>query len=262
MFRSKVLRPIAGVVLVTFTALALQPLTAAAQLPSASKRAQVSSGSGEERFSRTLNEIHEILKEVVPQAAMPHMFRSAATTAAGKPGEKVLQAVGPKLRLETERAKPLPGVDITAKVKTLRGKYKELKSLEVEVTKGFKETEKHIRDKNLPAEILARHEDAVAEYERRKAEFTALMQAVDAAADVSTGSAAGLLQGALVSLGEFMAKYPNAKTHTPTDPNNLPWGSPKPVTRAPYTSPAQFKTSRLFGEPMKVAQTGSLSGIS
>jgi hypothetical protein len=261
-FRSKALRPVAGIVVVTFTALTLQPLTAATQLPSAPARGRASSDSGEEHFSRTLNEIHEILKEVAPQAAMPHMFRSTATTAGGKPGEKVLQAVGPKLRLETERAKPLPGVDITAKVKTLRGKYKELKSLEVEVTKGFKKTEKHIRDKNLPAEILARHEDAVAEYERRKAEFTALMQAVEAAADVSAGSAAGLLQGALASLGEFMAKYPNAKTHTPTDPNNLPWGSPKPVTRAPYTSPAQFKTSRLFGEAVKVAQTGSLSGIS
>jgi len=65
-FRSKALRPIAGVVLVTFTALTLQPLTAAAQLPSAPKRAPAQSDSGEERFSRTLNEIHEILKEVVP----------------------------------------------------------------------------------------------------------------------------------------------------------------------------------------------------
>src|SRR5206468_6452184 len=140
---------------------------------------------------------------------------SVATPAAGKPGEKVLQAVGPKLRLETERAKPLPGVDITAKVKTLRGKYKELKSLEVAVSKGFKETEKHIRDKNLPAEILARHEAAVAEYEKRKSEFGALMQTVEAAADGK-----GELQPALSSLGEFMPKYPTAKPHTPTDPNN------------------------------------------
>src|SRR5206468_2005351 len=152
--------------------------------------------------------------------------------------------------------KPLPGVDVAAKVKTLRAKYKELKSLEAEVSKGFKETEKHIRDKNLPGEILARHEQTVAEYEKRKAEFGTLMAAVEAAADGK-----GELQGALARLGEFMAKYPNAKTHTPTDPNNLPWGSPKPVTRAPYTSPAQFKTSRLFGETVKVAQAGSLSGI-
>ena len=257
MFRSKALRPIAGVVLVTFTALTLQPLTAAAQQPSAPKRQQTSSDTSEERFSRTLNEIHEILKEVVPQSAMPHKFGGSTPDAAGKSGEKVLQAVGPKMRLESERAKPLPGVDIAAKVKALRGKYKELKSLEAEVSKGFKETESYIRDKNLPAEILARHEQGVAEYDRRKTEFTALMDSVEAADDGK-----GNLAGALTSLGEFMAKYPNAKTHTPTDPNNLPWGSPKPVTRAPYTSPAQFKTSRLFGEPVQVAQAGSLSGIS
>jgi len=244
------------VVLVTFTALTLQPLTAAAQLPSAPKRQLTLSDTGEERFSRTLNEIHEILKEVVPQAAMPHRPKGTTPTAAGKPGEKVLQAVGPKMRLESERAKPLPGVDVTARVKTLRGKYKELKSLESEVSKGFKETEKHIRDKNLPPEILARHEAAVAEYDKRRAEFGTLMAAVEAASDGK-----GELQTALSNLGDFMAKYPNAKTHTPTDPNNLPWGSPKPVTRAPYTSPAQFKTSRLFGETVKVAQAGSLSGI-
>src|SRR6267143_1424100 len=253
----------AGIVLVTFTALTLQPLTAVAQLPSAFPRAQASSDWGEERFSRTLNEIHEILKEVVPQAATPHMFRTGAPEAAGKPGEKVLQALGPKLRLKSERAKPLPGTDGTAKVRALRAKFKELKTLEGEVDKGFKATEKHIRDKNLPAQILARHEQAVAEYERRKAEFMVLIQSVETAADASTGSPpTGELQGALARLAEFMAKYPNTKTHTPTDPNSLPWSSPKPVTRAPYTSAAQFRTSRLFGEPVKVAQAGSLSGIS
>ena len=108
MFRSKALRPIAGVVLITFTALTLQPLTAAAQLAPTPLRAQASSDSGEERFSRTLNEIHEILKEVVPAAAMPHRFRSTASTAPGKPGEKVLQAIGPKMHLESERVKSLP----------------------------------------------------------------------------------------------------------------------------------------------------------
>jgi transglutaminase-like putative cysteine protease len=257
MLLRKWLRPISGAVLVTFTSLTLQPLTAAAQLPSPAKREPARSEAGEERYSRLLKEIHEILKEVVPQAAMPHRAKPATPAAPGKPGEKVLQAVGPKLRLESEAPKPLPGVDVATKVKALRAKYKELKSLEAEVMKGFKATEKHIRDSKLPAEILARQETTVAEYEKRKAEFDALMQPVESAAD-GTGN----LQAALSNLGDFMAKYPNEKTHTPTDPNNLPWGSPKPVTRAPYTSPAQFKTSRLFGEPVKVAQAGSISGIS
>jgi len=193
-FRSKALRPIAGVVLVTFSALTLQPLAAAAQLPAAPKRTQAQPVSGEERFSRTLNEIHEILKEVVPQAAMPYVFkRQSSPTAPGKPGEKVLQAVGPKLRLESERGKPMAGVDVTAKVKTLRGKYKELKSLEAEVDKGFKATEKHIRDKNLPPEILARHEAAVAEYGRRKAEFETLIAATQHYSGLTVAQAEAIL---------------------------------------------------------------------
>jgi hypothetical protein len=249
-------------VLVTFTALTLQPLTAAAQLPAAPKRASTQGDSGEERYSRLLKEMHEILKEVVPQAAMPRRQRSTAPAMPGRPGEKVLQAVGPKMRLESEAPKPLPGIDVAAKVKMLRGKYKELKNLEAAVAEGFKATEKHIRDAKLPPEIMARQEAAVAEYENRRAEFDSLMKAVETDADAQAGSAqAGNLLAALSDLGAFMAKYPNEKTHTPTDPNNLPWGSPKPVTRAPYTSPSQFKTSRLFGEPVKVAQAGSLSGI-
>src|SRR5207302_2940749 len=93
---------------------------------------------------------------------------------------------------------------------------------------------------------------------------------VERAAD----AAGAPLQSALADLGAFMAKYPNQRTHTPTDPNNLPWGSPKPVKRAPYTTPEQFKTSGLFKEyeeqqlarrmkekKIKLAQSGSLSGI-
>jgi transglutaminase superfamily protein len=250
MWGARVLRPTACVVLVAFTGLTLQPLTAAAQLPAAPKRAPAQPETGEERYSRTLVEIHEILKEVSPRAAMPRMFP-------GKPGEKDVRAVGPKMRIETERGKPMPGVDVAAKVKTLRAKLKVLKSLEAAVGEGFKATERHIRDRKLPAEILARHEAAVAEFEKRKAEFAALADAVEKAAD-GTGD----LSAALAGLGDFMAKHPSQKTHTPTDPNNLPWGSPKPVTRAPYTSPSQFRTSRLFGETVKVAQAGSLSGIS
>ncbi len=250
MWGTRVLRPVSCLVLVAFTGLTLQPLTAAAQLPAAPKRAAAQPETGEERYSRTLVEIHELLKEVSPRAAMPRMF-------AAKPGEKDVRAVGPKMRIETERGKPMPGVDVAAKVKALRVKLKELKSLEAEVDKGFKATERHIRDKKLPAEILARHEAAVAEYAKRKAEFATLADTVEKAAD-GTGD----LSAALAGLGDFMAKYPNQKTHTPTDPNNLPWGSPKPVTRAPYTSPSQFRTSRLFGETVKVAQAGSLSGIS
>lgn len=232
MRESTVLRLVAGVVLVTFANLVLQPAIAAAQLPSGPSSAPPGRAeSHDEHYSRLLGEMHDLLKETVPHAAMPQARVSSAQAPSG--------------------------VDVAAKVGGLRAKHRALRRLEADVDKGFKATEKQLRDKNLPAEILARHQAAVAEYEKRKIEFVSLIQAVEAAAEGK-----GDLPGALARLGEFMAKYPNAKTHTRSDPNNLPWGRRKPVTRAPHTSPAQFKTSRLFGDTVKVAQAGSLSGIS
>ena len=249
MFFDRIRRPVAGTVLVTFLALVLQPLSVLAQDRPGSAASRRAAESGEEKYSRTLNEIHEILKEVAPQAAMPHMFPA-------KPGEMDLRAIGPNMRIEVERAKPAAGaVDVARKVAQLRAKAKELADLEEHVRAGFDDTARHIKDKGLPPEILARHEEAVRTYEARAAEFKTLLAAVERASGPQ-------LQTALGDLAAFMAKYPNQKTHTPTDPNNLPWGSPKPVTREPFTRPSQFRTSKLFGEPVRVAQAGSLSGIS
>ncbi len=243
MFRQGPRRAISALVLVTFTSLELlQPLNAWAQLPSAPRVAAPASGG--ERYSGTLNEIQQLLKELAPQAA------------AGRESDKDVRAVGPRFRIEMERARPAAGaVDAAAKVRSLRGKLRELREREAEIGDGFRATEKHIRDKRLPAEILARHQTAVADYENRKSEFAGLAQSLENAA-----AGSGELQTALADLNAFMAKYPSAKTSA-SESSSLPWGAPKPVNRKPYTSPTQFKTSRLFGDTVKLAQLGSLSGI-
>ena len=245
---NRIKRPVAATVLFTFLATVLQPLSVLAQDRPQSAASRRAAETGEEKFSRTLNEIHEILKEVAPQAAMPHMFPR-------KPGEMELRAIGPNMKIEVEAAKHAPGVDTAKKLAQLREKAKELASLEQHVRAGFDDTARHIKEKNLPAEILARHEEALKAYETRAAEFKGHIAAVEHASGAQ-------LQSALNDLAAFMAKYPNQKTHTPTDPENLPWRSPKPVTREPYTRPSQFRTSKLFGEPIRVAQAGGLSGIS
>lgn len=263
MFFGRIKRPIAGTVLVTFLSLVLQPLSVLAQDRPPSAASRRAAETGEEKFSRTLNEIHEILKEVAPQAAMPHMFPR-------KKGETELRAIGPNMKIEVEPAKPAAGVDVAAKVSQLRAKAKELASLEQHVRAGFDETARHIKEKNLPAEILARHEEALKTYEARAAEFKALVAAVERTADAGGAP----LQTALTDLGTFMARYPNQKTHTPTDPNKLPLGTPKPEKREPYTTPEQFRTSGLFDDlyrarlaeelkvrPLRIAQVGSLSAI-
>jgi transglutaminase-like putative cysteine protease len=236
----RIKRPVAATVLVTFLSLVLQPLAVLAQDRPQTPAAKRQTESGEERFSRTLSEIHEILKYVAPRSSS---------------GERQLRAIGPNVSIETEAPKPLPGVNVADKVKLLRAKAEELASLEAHVRAGFEATGRQLREGAFPAEILARHEEAVRSYEARSAEFWLLMSGVERAA---SGTA---LQAALGHLETFMAKYPNQRAHSPTDPANLPWGGARAVGREPRTTPAQFKSSALFGAPLMVAQAGSLSGI-
>src|SRR5688572_19313819 len=116
MFKPGMRRAIASLVLVTFSALVLQPLSAAAQTRAQPAAADKRSESGDERFSRLLNEVHEVLKETVPHAALLQTARPTG----GKPGEMDVRAIGPQLKLEVERAKPLVGVDSGKKVGELR----------------------------------------------------------------------------------------------------------------------------------------------
>ena len=102
MLFNRIKRPIAGTVLFTFLAMVLQPLSVLAQDRPQSAASRRAAETGEEKFSRTLNEIHEILKEVAPQAAMPHMFPR-------KKGETELRAIGPNMKIEVEPAKPAAG---------------------------------------------------------------------------------------------------------------------------------------------------------
>ncbi len=265
MFRSKALRPIAGVVLVTFSFAQLlkkqpqNPLASVGDRPSTAR-----TGSEEERFSRLLNEVHEILKVLAPQVGMRRSFPP------GKQGGKDLGAVGPKLRLEFERITPLPGVNVALKIAQLRAKAQEIAQLEGDVRKSFFAIEQTIKDKNVPAELVARHLEVTRAFEARSAEFKVLVKAIEDAVDKGSNPDA-----ALSALTAFMTKYPNQKPYSSTNPSSLPWGSPKPIDRKPYTTPEQFKTGEFFDSlsrewfaselrkrPLMLAQSGSLSGIS
>ena len=224
MFTTALLRGVARLLIVTVTAMSLQPLTVAAQAARAQPAQPAAPGPGE-RYAKQLGDIEATLMGAAPQV----FFK-------GKP--------------------PADFLTVKAQVKTLREQSRQLQQDEAAAEAEFDAIAQHLRDANLPAEILNRHSAMLADYQVRKTEFKRLMQAVEAADD-----AQGDLYGPLDGLARFMAKYPNRKAHTPTDPNNLPWGSPKPVTREPYTTPAQFQLSRLFGGPLKLAAAGSLSGL-
>jgi transglutaminase-like putative cysteine protease len=240
------LKTTAYVVLVAFTGLTTQPLAAAVNAPKPHKAAPRTEA---DRYGETLNDIHDLLKELSPRTAMPQALRHSGS------GEKDLRAIGPNLRIEVTEPKDKKTIARTkAQVKTLRAKARALKALDKAVIADFKQTEKHLKDKNLPAEILARHREAQAEFDQRKAEFNRLLAALEKA---DTKNAP--LAQPLADLGAFFAQYPNHKTHTASDPNKLPWGSPKPIDRQPATTKQEFKA--LLGGPVHLAGELPSGGI-
>ena len=106
-------------------------------------------------------------------------------------------------------------------------------------------------ERKLPAVILARHDEAVAKFEQRVAQFN------QAATKAASGDEAALAQ-----LTAFFDENPTKRRAAPVDPKNLPWRTPEPTKRMPAeTQTAWFQN--LYGrEGTRLAQVGnSLAGL-
>jgi hypothetical protein len=134
-----------------------------------------------------------------------------------------------------ETIKPMPGVNVEAKLRELRAKLKEVGEYSKAAEASFAEVARHIKEHKLPAEILSRHEAAVKEYETRKTEFESLAQAVIDTDDART------LPGALNALAAFFAEYPMKNPTPPPIPTSC-LGAPR---TARYENPSsQPRNSR------------------
>jgi transglutaminase-like putative cysteine protease len=138
-------------------------------------------------------------------------------------------------------------VDVAANIRQLRTKHKQLTALAAQAEQDFAATGRHLKDKKLPPEILARHQAAVNEFHLRQSEFDRLMATVGSAYDKQQGQS---LQTAINDLARFMAAHPNQQTHTPSDPNKLPFGTSSSKVRAPIESERAFKTSLFRPDPL------------
>jgi len=258
MFRNqRIQRFIANTVLVTFSNLVMYPISAQAQAADAerigllqklksggiiannstkqypsSSVAQKSSPvrlGADGRVGQLLGDIHEHLKSIVPQTALPKNHQPPAANA-------------------------VPA-DIASHVKSIRSKAAEVRGLYANIDQSFTDTEKRLKDAKVPQEILNRHKTAVAQYADRKARFERLMNKVELASD--KGNAADQ-KVALADLGSFMTTYPNAKPHQYTDPNKLPSRLNGKKIRAPYTTKAQYQAN-LFPPTYEKLMLASLS---
>jgi transglutaminase-like putative cysteine protease len=227
-------RWISRLLIVTVTGMALQPLTAAAQAANVNRSTQ--------KQVHHLEDVEDAVKQAVPEVWHKGGKRVASDDDRAQAAQNVLEAAD---AIDQEADGELA---------------------------DFQAIESDLRDKKVAPEILARHNQAVQDFQSRRAEFKRLTQAVDTAVGGRQGFLAkflgkkphadnpAALSTAMTDLAGFLAKHPNKRRHTASDPDKLPWGSAKPATREPYTSPTQFQLSGLF-PTVKLAAVGSLQGI-
>jgi transglutaminase-like putative cysteine protease len=163
-----------------------------------------------------------------------------------------LRAVGPNLRVETRRL----GMHLSAEARAeQQARLKQHLSAIAEgrstVRAEFESTGQQLRSSKLPAEILARHQEAVAQFEARATEFERLSTAWQSQPGEATLSA----------LADFFERHPAQRRAAPFDPKKLPWSTPKPTTREPAaTKTAWFQ--QLWGDRnVRLAQATNIGPL-
>lgn len=187
-----------------------------------------------------------------------------------KPEEKFQKTVDAMAQIVNDTS-----TDTATKKNKLKGKNAEIISLDTQIKKQFSDTERFLKEKGLPPEILDRHFKFVKHYEDNLKELNDNLAAIDnaktkAEADAAIGRAKAYLE-----------KVKAPSRHVPLDPNKLPHRTAEPVWIEPRTSPEQFLkdrkalavNSKVFEDkkiasrftphdsPLLVASNGSLNGL-
>ncbi|WP_239189514.1 hypothetical protein, partial [Candidatus Nitrotoga sp. HW29] len=207
-FTSVSLRRISQLVLLTFTSLTLQPLQAAV-MAGQNKQAAITASqtpapqTKDERYGKGLESMREILEHA-----------------------------------ENKQSR---GERDDDEVKQLRSTKRDLETIESEVEADFIATGQHLKDANLPAEIINRHEAAVKEFKTKQSELKQKLKAVEEADDAKDQTKR---TDKVKELATFMKANQHHKTHAVTDPNKLPFSTPDGKVRPPLETEREFKTSR------------------
>lgn len=134
-------------------------------------------------------------------------------------------------------------------------KHQQLKALLAEINTGaadvraeFAATRADLVKKNLPAEILARHDEAVGQFEQRAATFAQIV------------AAAGSDEERVTRLAEFFDKFPNKRKPGKFDPKKLPWSTPQPNKRMPAETQTAWYQNLYGDQKIRLAQAGGSIG--
>jgi len=150
-------------------------------------------------------------------------------------------------------------VDIKKKKEKLKTASAAIEVANSEMRKEFAETEKRLRDANLPAEILERHRTFVKHYDDNLSELKGTIERVGKARDRKEAEA---------EIGKHLEKLRAPSRHQKLGSSNLPHRQPKAQKREPRMKKEEFdrdlmKDKHVWNNQkrIQVASAGSLAGL-
>ena len=144
-----------------------------------------------------------------------------------------------------------------------------IEALDGEIRRGFLDTEQRLQNAGLPAEILDRHRQVVANYDANLTRFKQALAAIrrlEQERDNAerSGDRAGVqakrrdVADAVRDARRHLQDVARERPHRPLDPHNLPRRTPKPSERKPRLTRDQFTE---FRRPIHLAQAGGASPL-
>ena len=159
-----------------------------------------------------------------------------------------------EIKEQTERAKGKrkDGKPAKDEVKSIRIDKKDLEALEADIDASLDAQEQSLKARNLPQAILDRHTQAKADFKARQREFKSVLKNLEDADDKDDDTER---DGSLDTIDSFFKKYQQSKTHTPTDPNKLPFRIADDKVRPPATDGKSFALGKALSKALSAAPT-------
>lgn len=256
-----VLRPVSGVVIAAQLLLAIQPLSALAQdgggntSPAAQAQmqrlaqwqqrielakveqalaAQPAGAIASQRTSRNLSRVHELLKGIKARTERPVAFNKARSTGSAQASKAAASPEQANQADQAQISELLTAIDadtdaVLADFAALRGQ---------------------LQTQQVSPEILARHDQAQAELDKRANELRGLIRQWRQAPGATT----------LAALDAYFERYPAVRASTPVNPAKLPWSNPTPNQRPPAETKTTWFQNLHKGQEVKLAQAGGGTG--
>src|SRR5690606_23760387 len=119
----------------------------------------------------------------------------------------------------------------TADLSPVKGLFERLEEQHAKALSGFDDVRQHLLKHQVPSEILARHQEAVERFKAEHGKLGREVNALESASDLEEQLSA------LEAIETQLEEQKVERTHTPADPDRLPWGVPSDQVREPLTNP-------------------------